>query len=448
MPDELPPSIAFMLDEFRDKQLAVEDVRRKLSDKLFVRDYFDQCRASIGMYKYADHLEPRPEKFDIYAGSGLDPLSFAGKCSCLQCVIDSAHHFARTACLYADRVVIPDPFSFTYIEATDEEIYLSLIVLKILKPLVEAGLIVFGPAAYLACDHCTKARETAEKQLAKQLWSEFRNSAPNVFKYKEGQRWYMSFGSSLFTHNGVEYRIAFPATREAISATRLNTPLKGKNALSLIRQYRNVLQRHFAHRAHSVVFNSNMGSRCNTTVVTNLPEEALGYRLLDRRKIGATTSDWSMLRTVPLPAMQNLTASQAMCVREEAQKALPAFRAKLQKDLMSLKDLSDEAEERRALEVAVELRSAARELQGQLASIQLPSIRRREKLFAGLALAFEIVALGSGNPATVLGATGTFAALMIAAHQSHRDRQEKQEVLVHQPAYVLLTAERVLKTER
>jgi hypothetical protein len=110
---------------------------------------------------------------------------------------------------------------------------------------------------------------------------------------------------------------------------------------------------------------------------------------------------------------------------------------------MSLKDFSDEAEEERALEVAAELRLAARDLQGQLASIRLPSVRRREKLFAGLAFALEIVALSSGNPATVLAATGTFAAFMIAAHQSHRDHQEKREVLVHQPAYVLLTAERI-----
>jgi hypothetical protein len=153
-----------------------------------------------------------------------------------------------------------------------------------------------------------------------------------------------------------------------------------------------------------------------------------------------------MLRTVPLPALQSLTASQAMQVREEAEKALPAFRAKLQLDLMSLKDLSDEAEEKRAREIAAELRLAARDLLGQLASISLPSLRRREKLFAGLAFAFEIVALGSGNPAAIFAASGTFAAAMIAAHQTHRDRLEKHEVLVHQPAYVLLTAERIHET--
>jgi hypothetical protein len=441
MPTELPPSIAFMLDEFRGNQLTQAEVGKRPSDKVFVRDYFDQCLASVGTFKYADRLEARPDKFDIYAGTGLDPLSLGGKCPELQCVINSAHHFARTACLYADRVVIPDPFSFT-IEATYEEIFLSLKVLKVLKPLLEAGIIVFGPEAYVSCGNCAKVASEAKKQVARQLWHQFTHADPNLFRCKDGRRWRISFGSPLLT----EQRISFPATREAIAATRPNTLLTGKSAMSLVRKYREALQAHFAFCAHSVVFGSIFGSHCNATIVTDTPEEAVGYRLLDHRNVGVTLPDWSMLRTVPLPALQSLTASQAMQVREEAEKALPAFRAKLQLDLMSLKDLSDEAEEKRAREIAAELRLAARDLLGQLASISLPSLRRREKLFAGLAFAFEIVALGSGNPAAIFAASGTFAAAMIAAHQTHRDRLEKHEVLVHQPAYVLLTAERIHET--
>jgi len=441
MPAELPPSIAFMLDEFRSNQLTLADVAKKLSDKVFVRDYFDQCSASIRTFKYADHLEARPDKFDIYAGTGLDPLSLGGKCPELQCVINSAHHFARTACLYADRVVIPDPFSFT-IEATHEEIFLSLKVLKVLKPLFEAGIIVFGPEAYLACPNCTKAANEAKKQVASQLWHQFTHAEPDLFRYKDGRRWRIAFGSPLLS----EQRISFPATREAIASTKPNTLLTGKSAMTLVRQYRKALQSHFAFCAHSVVFGSIFGRNCNTTVVTDTQEEAVGYRLLDHRNVGVTLPDWSMLRTVPLPALQSLTASQAMQVREEAEKALPAFRAKLQLDLMSMKDLSDEAEEKQARKIAAELRLAARDLQGQLASISLPSLHRREKLFTGFACAIEVVALGSGNPVAISAASGTFAAAMIAAHQTHRDRQEKHEVLVHQPAYVLLTAERVHET--
>jgi len=224
--------------------------------------------------------------------------------------------------------------------------------------------------------------------------------------------------------------------------------LEGDNAKVLVRRYKDALQGHFNFCAHSVVFDSSIGSRCNATVVTDSTEEAVGYRLLDHRSVGIARPDWSALRTIPLPSLQSLTASQALQVREEAEKALPAFRAKLQLDLMSLKDLSDEEEEKRANKIAAELRLAARDLQGQLRSISLSSLRRKEKLFVALAAALEVIAVGSKIPNAIFAASGTFAAAMIAAHQTHRDRREKHEVLVHQPAYVLLTAERIHDTSR
>jgi len=444
MPAELPPSIAFMLDEFRGDKFTLKDVSKSLSDKAFVRDYFDQCLASIRTFKYADDIQSRADKFDIFAGNSLDPLSFGGKSSGLQHVLSSTHHFARTACLYADRVVVPDPFSFTYIEATDEEIFLSLKVLQILKPLLDAGIVVFAPEAYVACGSCTKVTNKAKKQVARQLWHQFANADVNVVRYRDGRKWRISFGSPLMA----QQRISLPATREAIAATKPNELLKGRNAMAIVRSYKEGLQRHFNFCAHSVVFDSFIGSRCNATVVTDSPEEAVGYRLLDHRGVGTARPDWSALRTVPPPSLQSLTASQALQVREEAEKALPAFRAKLQLDLVSLKDLSDEEEEKRACEIAAELRLAARDLQGQLMSINLPSLRRKEKLFVALASALEIIAVGSKNSAAIFAASGTFAAAMIAAHQTHRDRREKHEVLVHQPAYVLLTAERIHEESR
>jgi hypothetical protein len=440
---ELPPSIAFMLDEFRGKQIELADVDKRFDDKLFVRDYFDQCLASIGTHQYADRVKPRPSKFDIYAGSGLNPFSPAGKCQEPKCVIAYAHHFARTACLYADRVVIPDPLSFSYVEATTGEICRSLNVLKVLKPLIEEGVIIFGPSAYIACAPCTSVNEKTKRHVAAQLWREFVHSAVDLFRYKDGRRWRISIGSPLFTNDVEEIRFTVPATGEAIAGTKPNTLLTGDRALDIARQYSKALKAHFGQCAHSVVFNAFMGSQCNATVVTSTRQEAAGYRLLDRRRVGIALPDWSLLRTVQLPALQQLTANEAMQVREEADKALPAFRAKLQRDLVSLKDLSDEAEEKRALEVAAGLRLAARELQGELASLRLHSVRRRENLLAGLTLALEIVALTSKDPATVLAASGTFAALIIAAHQGMSRREEKHEMLVHQPAYVLLTAERV-----
>jgi hypothetical protein len=444
MTAELPPAIAFMLDEFRGKTLDLAKVRKKLNDDGFLRDFSDQCLEGIRSFPYADRLEPRLDKFDLYADGGLNPLSPHGKCGTPACRIAYAHHFARSACLYADRVVIPDPFSFGgFLDESPDEMFLLIGILKTLKPLLDTGIIIFGPAAYGSCSQCMKAVGAARRHVADQLWREFKRSTPDVLRFKYNGKWRMSFGSPLFTSDSEEYRMTIPATKPAIAASKPNEPMTGAKARELIRAYSKPLRANFVRSAHGVVFSARMGGLCRATVVTNTREDAAGYRLLDRRKIDVMAAEWERLRTIPLPALRQLTASQAIAVREEAEKALPAFRAKLRRDLVSLKDVSEESEDKRAREVAAELREAARELQGQLASVTLPSIRRSEKIFASLALALEIVALSTGNPAAMTAVSGTLAALLLAAHKSERDRKEKHELLLHQPAYVLLTAERV-----
>ena len=315
---ELPPAIAFMLSEFPGSKLALSRVRKSLSDASFVRDFFDQCLAGIGTFKYADRLEVRVDKFDVYAGYSLDPLSPDGKCRMLGCKIAYAHQFARTACLYADRVVIPDPFSFT-LDVSDEEVFESLVILTILRPLLEAGVIVFGPAAVVSCSGCAKAMREAEKQLTAQLWREFKQSKPDVFRYKDGRRWHMSFGSPLLTSAGDKLRLTVPATREAIAASKPGVMVNGKNAMDLVRHYQKFLRKHFAQCAQGVVFSTQMGGSCKSTVAANTREEAAGYRLLDRRKVGFAQPDWTQLRTVPLPALERLNALQSLQVRKEAE---------------------------------------------------------------------------------------------------------------------------------
>ena len=140
------------------------------------------------------------------------------------------------------------------------------------------------------CPNCMKAVKAARRHVSSQLWHQFTHTQPDVFRYKDGRRWRMSFGSPLFTSAGDEIRITSPATREAIAASKPGVMLNGKSAMNLVRQYQKVLQKHFARCAHGVVFSADMGGRCNSTVATNTREEAVGYRLLDRRKIEVTSS--------------------------------------------------------------------------------------------------------------------------------------------------------------
>lgn len=441
---ELPASVAFLLDEFRGKVLTYKKVQKRFEDSGFLRDLSDQCLHSLGKFDYADR-QPPPKKasmFQIFAAGGLDPFSEEAKCSQPPCRIAYAQHFARTACLYSDRVIVPDGFSWGAFAYSPDTAFVNLAVLKTLLPLFQQGIVVFSSPAYSQCGACAKAAAAARRKLTTDLWREFVRTA-DVFSFQYGRQWRLSFGSPLLAADGEQARLTVPASRSARAGLAVNEPVTGKEAARRARQFSERLRPYVKSIATNLVFEARMGSFCRATVVTNSGLGAAGFRFLDNRRFDITSSsERTALRALRLPEFEGLSVNDVMDLRERAHKALPAFRSRMQRELFSLTDVSNNAEEAAAKKVAAELREEASELEAQLASITLPGAKRRERLFASLGVLLEIVALSTGNPALMIAAGGTFASLLLAAHKSQSDREEKHEVLVHQPAYVLLTAKR------
>lgn len=444
MAADLPPSIAFILDEFRGNTLDTRKIRKRFDDAGFWNDLADQCGSALGTFDYADfHEAPRPGKFQVFAAGGLSPLSSAAKCAHPRCRVAYVHHFARTAGLYADRVIVPDEFTWDVLGYSAESAVIQIAVLKTLKPLLDEGVVVFSRPAYGQCSACAQAAKEARRNLTNELWTEFAKSA-DVFPFRYGRQWRLSFGSPLFFSDGDETRVTIPVPRRLHSRLKPNETVSGREATQRVRDFRTVLRGRIKDYAANLVFEARMGSFCNATVATNAVMGAAGFRFLESRAFdGARNAEWAAMRRVRLPEFERLSVPQVLAVRELAHKALPAFRARIQQELFSLSDMSDEGEDIRARKVANELQIEARELQGKLASISLPATRRRERLLASMGVLLEIVALSTGRPELLVAAGGTFAALLLAAHTSQKDRQEKHEVFSHAPAYVLLTAERV-----
>jgi hypothetical protein len=74
MTADLSLLVAFILDEFRGKELHLSEVRKKLNDASFLRDFSDQCMAGIETFEYADRAGSESD-FSLYAGGGLTPQS-------------------------------------------------------------------------------------------------------------------------------------------------------------------------------------------------------------------------------------------------------------------------------------------------------------------------------------------------------------------------------------
>jgi hypothetical protein len=145
-----------------------------------------------------------------------------------------------------------------------------------------------------------------------------------------------------------------------------------------------------------------------------------------------------------LLTLQDLWPYQVLELRERAKHALPAFRARLRKDLLSGRYISNDADEaQRARAVAEDLASEARAVEAELAGIHVRSVKRRERLLTTLGTLLQLVAFGTKRPDLVISATGVLGAALFAAHQTASERERHHQRLIRQPAYVVLAAERV-----
>ena len=140
---ELPPAIALVLNECRSDGRA----RSLAADDHFMFDLFQQAAYGMSDFDYVgapDYGCPLdPSHFVLYAGSDLSPLKSTGKCQCVECRLKQARTFARTACLYADTVVLSDTFSWFHFRSDDrahpEAFALDTAILRTLEPLFHSG---------------------------------------------------------------------------------------------------------------------------------------------------------------------------------------------------------------------------------------------------------------------------------------------------------------------
>jgi hypothetical protein len=189
---------------------------------------------------------------------------------------------------------VPDPFSFGFYDDEPKDVFLAIAVLKTLKPLLDAGIVVFGPAAYGSCKQCMSATQTACRQVASQLWRAFNTKTLSVFRFRYGRHWRLSFGSPLFASDGEELRMTVPATKAAIAATKPNVKLTGAKAQALLRLYSKTLRADFNSTANSLVFSARVGGFCKATVATNTRIDTAGFRLLDGRNLRSIGPNWSV----------------------------------------------------------------------------------------------------------------------------------------------------------
>jgi hypothetical protein len=448
LPDALPPTVQFLLSEGLQRLSSVTDFRRRLGRRR-LRDLRDQAVYSLEEWRYADAEEtPRTGDLVVVPSEWLNPLALpSSKCASPQCRGRDARFVARSLGLYADRVVLPDVISFV---AADEDLLTpdelsqfligALTAVVELLPLIENGVVKFGrPRAYF-CQHCDAAMTRAagdalsavldfvlgeviavtldEVEGITVLRIRFSDEAFGIaigidVPEDAKSRVVQLVGESTQAHRCRELS-ALPWLREAVWETLRETLFPLGDALK---------------SAHMTGGTLTGATRVETDFLRNI-ESGLPF--------GKDPVDRAVVRPLTLPWVRDLSVAQVVQLKEEAQHALPAFRA-----LFATRLSDPAASDAELREVARELEREALDVQAELGSWDRARGGRFHIGLGSHGLAFMLYGLTVAKDVAAT-AIGTYITALAAVHpERHKERVERER-LKTRPGYVLLRAKELL----
>jgi hypothetical protein len=296
-----------------------------------------------------------PTSFDIHLHGALDLLSGQG-CQAPDCRIAAANRLARSVGLIADRVWLTDYLSGEVYQmgrptnAALDRIMAHTITLLPLLPLIEAGIVRFRSPWVGTCRECSQSFEDRVDETAREVLKVFSRefkvepTKTGGFYLRTGQ----AFEPSLYLHSPDDMVGDLPKARTY--ATQI-----------VRREVNDILWvgREASMTGGSIFTNSRLG-------LAGLLEQ--DGRLLRKKEMIMFDND----RTLEIPWVSDLDASQILQLREEASTALPQFRERIARALVKAKD--QEAREN-SEEVIAELRAQAAEVRTELTVKQAKSAR-------------------------------------------------------------------------
>jgi hypothetical protein len=266
----------------------------------------------------------------------------------------------------------------------------------------------------------------------------------DVLLFTYGKQRRLSFGSPLLIADEQEYRFTVPVRKTDARRFRPYKRIGGKAASEWAQRYEEPIRAEILRLSGNLVFDARMAMFSDATLATSSRLASCGYRILAGRTLGTPDlGAWEKLRSLKIPVLNRLGASDVLRLRETAAVALPAFRLRLRSELFSLEQSGDDHEEKTAVAAANRLQQEAVQLHSQLAAVTLPASSRREAGLLTLSAVIALVGMSSGQPALALGGTASLASMLMAAHNNATAREKVHAEVSRQPAAILLSAQRL-----
>lgn len=425
--DSLPPLVRLVLDE----PIVIFDHLDEV--KSFVRERRREYRKQ-SEWTYENYEYPTPAKseqigsFVAVPSAGLDLFSGEGTCQAYECRIGYVKPFVQTLGLYADTIYLSDPFTDFFQRERFNKWDLTklaghITTLKLLAPLVDAGIVRFRPMRGSYCAGCFEKLYEGATSIAEELRLSYSDQIEVV---RDGNSVAVR---SRGLYGDEELYTTFDRKRNATALPDDAELIRG----ILLRDVADALTASASARKYSGTLISN--SRVGMSALL----QAEG-----RKPRTGNLEQWESVRSATLPWVENLSVQQILQLREEADKALPRLRERLANALRPL-STDDKGKAGDRLEDCVaELRAEAAEVAAELQTLKRTGGTSFSQMVGTLGLTIS----GYGYFSDAVGAATTLTSLVTLlglVHQSGKHLGEAIEEIKTRPGYVLFKAQDILR---
>ncbi|WP_147444328.1 MULTISPECIES: hypothetical protein [Corallococcus] len=435
----VPPALSILDSEKLGAVDTPENLYKRLKGGL-VKDLCAQAETTLGDAGCYDlGLPPPGTSLSLSPGASLDPFSRFAKCHAIECLLDSTTRFSQTLGLFADAIVIPDPFTPLFRNAKLSpglaiELFRRLRVLEVVRPLVEEGIVKFSSPGMSYCHKCASKVESRIEEAALQSAQETVDRAQFDVRVADRRLCMLSFEAPDADDGLVRMLRLQGDDRGLVDGYRLapGRPL----ARSAVRRLRPLLARIYAGELFDALVHLQRAETDGTYFATGARHDA---RLLHElgRVVAAdpVAEQFNALSDVQIPWVSNLTPEQVVVLRAEAYSALPRFRAYVTKALSSGSRLD-------AVVEIESLQEAAVEAELELSAVSKLKIGKDLITAGGIGLAVVGAALGGEVAVTAIGA---LVAAVSAVHSRHGPAAQQIQRIKSDPSFVLVRAKRIFE---
>jgi hypothetical protein len=353
-------------------------------------------------------------------------------------------------------MIVADPITSIFlseepptIRQLSDMLFPSLAVLKILLPLVEAGAIRFAAGGRVLCHHCLEERDRLTEQGIAWVESYLKENglrveiAPRRSGASISVRCPEVLGSGrheLIGTYSVNKRRARPFLA-LLRGKRQKGTVRGRDAEQLNRYIRAFVASQLDH----VMFSMTSATLSRSTFASGSRAETLFLSFLEGTAPPiAEVERWESLRSIELPAVNQLSVSEIVRLRHETSAALLQLRSLLAKRL----NTSDVAGAASVDALVKDLRAQAEEVEHELCMHRRPRVLMTDTGIATAAIMLVVYGATSLDAAT--GATALAGALATLAtlHGNSKEATATVERLKRQAPYVLVKAKQLLSHRR